>query len=241
MELLPLELDYAAYSIMGKNHKRNEDRYRLLGNKAPHVKKMERGELFAVFDGMGTAPKGAEAAQLMCDTLISVYEEQKEKPSLQKFRDLLFDANMTINNWGCIEGTKRELGACAGTIVWIQEETMSIFHAGDTFGILIQNDTDVDTSYQLLTTEHAIGDGLTNYFGIGEPILIEIRSVTIDDGDIVVLMSDGVIKALDLPTIAARTREWVGHSLEHAVTSLCTLAKSLGSADDITAVMIEVV
>ena len=241
MELSPLELDYAAYTIKGIKHRFNEDRYRLLGNKAPKVKKMNRGELFAVFDGVGSAPKGADAAQFMCDALISVYDEQREKPSLEDFRNLLYQANISVNDWGNIKGTERELGACAGTIAWIQDGIMTIFHAGDTFGILIRNDAVLNNSYQLLTTEHAIGDGLINYFGIGAPILIEIQSVSIDDGDIVVLMSDGVIKALDLSTIAAYTRKWIGHSLEHAVTSLCTLARSLGSGDDITAVMIEVV
>lgn len=241
MELFPLELDYAAYSIKGKNYRFNEDRYRLLGNKAPLVKKMNRGELFAVFDGMGSAPKGGDAAQFMCDALISVYDEQREKPSQKDFRNLLDKANIAVNKWGNIEGTERELGACAGTIAWIQDETLTVFHAGDTFGLVIQNDVDKDTAYELLTTENAMGDTLTNYFGMGESLAIEIRSTTINDGDIVLLMSDGVIKALDLPTIAARTREWIGLSLEHAVKSLCILAKNLGSADDITAVMIEVV
>ena len=90
-------------------------------------------------------------------------------------------------------------------------------------------------------TEHARGDGLTNYFGIGESIDIEIRTASLEDGDIVLLFSDGIIKAMSLQTIAAKTREWIGHSVDYAVKSLSTLAKSLGSSDDITAVMIEVV
>ncbi|MBF0231788.1 MAG: protein serine/threonine phosphatase 2C family protein [Desulfamplus sp.] len=241
MESPTLELDYAGYSIKGINHRRNEDRYRMLGNKSPQIKRMNRGELFAVFDGMGSAPKGAEAAQLMCDSLMSIYDEQKEKPSLQDIRNLLFQGNMSINGWGTIEGTQREIGACAGSIIWIQEDTMTIFHAGDTFGVLLLNDADSDNEYQLLTTEHAFGDGLTNYFGIGESIDIEIRTTRLEDGDIVLLLTDGIIKAMALQTVAAKTREWIGKSPEYAVRSLCTLAKNLGSSDDITAVMIEIV
>ncbi|MBF0399017.1 MAG: protein serine/threonine phosphatase 2C family protein [Desulfobacterales bacterium] len=236
-----LELNYAAYSIKGINHRRNEDRYRMLGNKSPQIKKMNRGELFAVFDGMSSAPKGPEAAQFMCDSLLKIYDKQKEKPSLQDVRNFLFEANMSINGWGSIEKTQKEMGACAGTIVWIQGETMTIFHAGDTFGVLIRNDADSDTEYQLLNTEHAMGDTLNNYFGIGASIDIEIRSVTIDDGDIVILFSDGIIKAMSLQTIAAKTREWIGNSSEYAVKKLCSLAQSLGSNDDITAVLIECV
>ena len=168
------------------------------------------------------------------------FYERKTKPSLKDFRDLLFQGNMDINAWGCIEGSEREMGACAGTIVWFQEETITVFHAGDTIGLLIKNDADDMSAYERLTSEHAMGDILSNYFGIGKTFVIESRKVPLEDGDIVLLMSDGVIKALDLPTIAARTREWIGLSLEHVVSSLCTLAKSRGSADDITAVMIEV-
>ena len=37
MDELSLTLDYAAYSIKSKNHRFNEDRYRMLGNKAPKI------------------------------------------------------------------------------------------------------------------------------------------------------------------------------------------------------------
>ena len=154
MDDLSLTLAYAGYSIKGKHHRFNEDRICMLGNKAPKIRQMNYGEMFAVFDGMGSAPKGTDAAQHMCDVLMAVYDG-KAKPSLKDFHDLLFQGNMDINAWGCNEGTKIEMGACAGTIVWFQEETMTVFHAGDTIGLLIKNDSDDMSAYGLLTTEHA--------------------------------------------------------------------------------------
>jgi hypothetical protein len=48
--------------MKGTKHKFYEDRFRLLCLPVPLVSEQDRGEIFAVFDGIGSAPKGMAAA-----------------------------------------------------------------------------------------------------------------------------------------------------------------------------------
>ena len=236
-----MEIDYAGFSIKGKSHKYNEDRYRMLGEKAPLIRQADRGQVFAVFDGMGSAPKGREAAQFMCDSLISFFKDMLIEAEPKSFIELLNNANLEINNWGCIEGTKKEIGACAGSVVWIKNKDLFVFHVGDTLGLLIKADYENDDEYELLTTDQAIGDDLLAFWGMGETLHIEAWKLNIAECDILVLISDGVFKAVDLKTIAQNVRKWILNSPEFAAKSLCELAEVRGSTDDITSVIVEII
>ena len=71
-----MELEYGVHSIKGKKSRPNEDRYRLLGSHVPLVAKAKQGQIFAVFDGIGGAPMGRDAAQSMCDSLVDFFTRQ---------------------------------------------------------------------------------------------------------------------------------------------------------------------
>lgn len=236
-----MEIDYGAFSIKGKSHKYNEDRYRMLGNQAPLIRDANKGQVFAVFDGMGSAPKGGEAAQFMCDSLISFYKDSSIKARLDSFIDLLNKANIEINNWGCIEGTKNEIGACAGTVLWINNKEFFVFHAGDTICLLIQADSENDEDYKLLTTDQSIDNSLTAFWGMGTTLNIETWQFKIEEGDVLIIISDGVIKTVDLKTIAKTVRKLIVNSPEVVAKSICELADTRGSTDDITAVVVDIV
>ena len=113
----------------GTSHRFYEDRYRLLSREVPLVGRQDRGEIFAVFDGIGGAPKGRDAAQEMSDWLIKFYQEPGRYPaSVQGLLQLLIDANMSIYEWGMIPGTDRTLGGCAGTVAWIHQQNSVHWH-----------------------------------------------------------------------------------------------------------------
>lgn len=236
-----MELDYSAFSTKGKSHKFNEDRYRLLGGKIPLVEKSGRGEVYAVFDGMGSAQRGAEAAQYMCDRLFDVYQDETFSATPEVFGALLQNANKTINEWGCMQSASRPLGACSGTVAWFYDGSLLTFHAGDTFALLLHGDCDDASEYEILTTEHAIGHGLLRYFGMGQFLKIEVRRHEINDGDILLLISDGVMKSVGFKLMAEKVRFWIRHSPQFAAQELCRLSEHYGSTDDITVVLVEVV
>ena len=64
----------------GTKHTLYEDRYRMLPREIPLVAQRERGEIYAVFDGIGSAPQGRTAAQFMADKLLDFYRKTDEYP-----------------------------------------------------------------------------------------------------------------------------------------------------------------
>lgn len=105
----------AAVAWQKGRHSIYEDRYRLLCRPIPLVEQAGRGEIYAVCDGVGSAPKGMAAAQAVCDVLFRFYENAKALlATSEAILGLLNQANDEILAWGMIQDAVRLLGACAG-------------------------------------------------------------------------------------------------------------------------------
>jgi len=219
----------------GPQHKFYEDRYRLLCRPIPLVEKARRGEIYAVCDGVGSAPRGRDAAQEVCDVLVRFYEKSQDLlPTSEVISSLLKQANTEIFSWGIIDGTDRAQGACAATVVWINDNLVAtVFHVGDTRALLIRNGT-----AQALTSPHNDPAGhLVNYFGLSS-LEIETKIIQLELGDRILLLSDGISKSLYNQTIASVVES---HSRRPAsLEALLRSARSAGSSDDATAVLIDI-
>jgi len=221
----------------GKSH--YEDRYRLLTKDIPLVGRSGRGELFAVLDGMGSAPLGMASAQLVCDELLNLYREPWRFHSDEAgLLQLLDGANIVINNWGFVAGSDRPLGGTVGTIAWIRDIQLTVFHVGDTTGMLLRQ----DQPPKLLTSQHEIDGGITRYFGMGRTLEIEVKSEQLEYGDLILLISDGVTKAFSTTEAADLIMEVYDRTGDAgaAAQELVISARSRKSSDDITAMVIEI-
>lgn len=219
----------------GARHKAYDDRYRILCRSIPVVDHAARGEIIAICDGVGSAPRGASAAQVVCDSLLPFFTERASlRATADTIQQLLERANTEISGWGMITDTDRPLGACAGTIVWIDTKLRAhIFHAGDTSALLIRN----GDSFPLTSVHHATDGSLANYFGLPSPE-IEHRTFQMQLGDRLLLMTDGISKVL-------KNRE-VTRIVEEQATRLSSLNELLlkcrvaGSGDDATALLLDI-
>jgi PPM family protein phosphatase len=221
------------------NLKPYEDRYRLLSKDIPLVARSGRGELFAVLDGIGSVPLGMRAAQAMSDCLVRFFKEPEEfAPNSKELARLLYETNMVVNAWGCMKGTDRPLGGCAGTVARINDDLLTIFHAGDTVGILIRQ----DQPPRVLTSVHEYDNGISRYFGMGRKLEIEVKSERLEEGDLILLFSDGVSKAYSTTEAANLVLEIFDKTGDSgtAAQELVIRSRSKRSADDITAMVIEV-
>ena len=218
----------------GTTHRLYEDRYRLLSREIPLVGKQKRGEVFAVFDGIGGAPKGREAAQQMSDCLIRFYEDPSTfSPSPEGFHRLLMEANLAIYDWGMMPGTDRPLGGCAGTVAWLWGQTLNVFHAGDTMAILIRGG-----EAKQLTKLHEAGKVMFRYFGFGPDLQIDLTQHHLEESDRILLVSDGVTKVYH-PIEAAMVVE-EHNDISKGAAELARRSRARGSKDDITVLLIEV-
>lgn len=216
-----------------------EDRYRLLSRDIPLVGNARRGEIFAVLDGIGGAEMGMAAAQAVADCLIDFYRQpEKIAANSQGLAALLMTCNMTINSWGVIPGTDRPLGGAAGTIAWLHDQRLTLFHAGDTAGILIR----VDQPPRTLTSLHEFDGGIFRYFGLGERLQIEVLSERVEEGDLILLVSDGVTKVFSTTEAAKLVLDIHDQcgDLGRAAQELVVRSRSKGATDDITALVVEI-
>lgn len=211
-------------------HHRYEDRYRMLPASIPLVAEAARGELYGVFDGVGSAPKGMAAAQFMADCLISFIRQPVE------LHDLLTAANATIHEWGFIEGTTRPIGACVGTVAHVDAGEVSLFHCGDTCAFLLGE----QGSTQLLTSTHENDGAIFNYFGLGKGMRLENVRATLSDDDFLLMVTDGVTKAFRQVEIADWMHKQIARTGDpvDSLRELVELARRRGSSDDITALLI---
>jgi protein phosphatase len=216
-----------------------EDRYRLLTKDISIVGKSGRGELFAVLDGIGGAPRGMQAAQAVADCLLDFYRKPENiSADSLGLNELLLQSNQAINDWGCMEGTDRPLGGAAGTIAWIHDQHLTLFHAGDTAGILLRE----NHPPRLLTGLHEFDGGITRYFGLGRRLELEVKTLPLVDGDLILLVSDGVTKVFSTTEAANLVQEIYDKTgdIGMAAEELVIRSRSKKSVDDITAMVIEI-
>ena len=113
-----METTSAVATIKSMDHHLYEDRYRILGGDVPLVRKAGRGQIFAVMDGVGGAPRGMEAAQHIADVLTGFFTDPSVPPSAAGIETLVRRASDTIHTWGLMEGGDRPMGAAACTAAW---------------------------------------------------------------------------------------------------------------------------
>jgi PPM family protein phosphatase len=227
--------DCAVAYLKGTKHKIYEDSFRMLPREIPLVGQCRRGEIFAVFDGIGSAPEGRHAAQHMADRLISFFRHPVLYPaSRQGVEALLLEANREIADWGFMPETDRPLGGCAGTVAWVLEEVLHIFHAGDTIGIHIRDGKAIE-----ITQAHQTADGaIFRYFGLGSLLQLYYNEIKLEESDRILLISDGISKVKHPIEAAAMLNDY--SDIAKAVNSLAIAAQAAGSNDDITALLVEV-
>ena len=220
-------------SEQGKKSRPCEDRYRVLDARVPIVRQAQRGFLYAVMDGVGSAPKALRAAQHIADRLLAFYADPAIPATAQALHDLLMTINREIRDWGVMDGTDRPLGAAAATVAWFTpRHNLVLFQSGDT--VAYRSD---GTTLRRLTREHSDGRALTSYLGMGERCRIDVDSVRLDEGDILCLVSDGVTKTMPDDQIEAVLR--AATTPEVAARELVSRARGRGSRDDITAIVVE--
>ncbi len=215
----------------GASHHRYEDRYRLLTDGVPLVAEAGRGELVAVFDGMGGLRLGMHSAQAMADGLLRFYREpDRYPPSAAGVRAVLEAADAALRAEASAQG--REVG-CAGTVAWLREDGgLVLCHAGDTLGLLVDGD-----GYRVLTPTQPVEGPEANFFGTRRGVRVWVVEVAATCGDLVVLVSDGVTATLPPARIAALARE--APLPREAAERIARAALDRGTQDDVTALVFD--
>jgi PPM family protein phosphatase len=206
--------------------------------------------LFAAIDGMGGQEAGAEAAALARESLLS------ERDLLRAF----LNANERIHRSSKKQNQSRGMG-CVASAVRITGDKARVAHVGDTRVYLAH-----EAGCEQLTRDHTVAAHAQEQLGIpdkgakqiggqnqvtrdlgGQPRTgddwIDNFEITVEEGDLLVLCSDGVHGAVDSGSLFARLRDArrQGTAPDVLAEDLVELALANGTRDNATAVVVRCV
>lgn len=217
----------AAASRPGPHHLRNEDAW------CAYVPEEGEGAdrpcgLFAVCDGVSTAGRGRLAAELACERL-SQFGEPEVPRTLNALVQLVSEIDWELRGAG-------DGAYCTLATVWVHGDIAHVVTVGDSPVFRVRKGR-----LKQAGTERTgvIRKGLRAYLGMGPAVLgvLEHDRWTLEPGDVLLLMSDGILDALDEDDLMAaweRTRDPV-----RCVEEILQEVARVGVDDDATLVLVE--
>lgn len=234
-----MQLTTAAQTDIGLVRHENEDRY---------VCADDLG-LYAVADGIGGLPAGAEAAQTAVDALKKSVRDAGSSADLVR---AFASAQTAVLNLGDKLAADSGLGTtlCA---TLIRDGRLLIANVGDSRAYLFREGkllllTHDDTVENDVIRRRGLGErvemqeryrnALTRCLGQPMPLHVEVTEHPIQAGDIILVCSDGISRSLPDSAIARHLAEASSPVL--ALGALVTSSLSLGGHDNATGVIVRV-
>ncbi len=218
-----LSLRAAAASRPSPHHVECEDAWHIYAHDP------DRGDgLFIVCDGVSTAGEGLAAARLACNRV-----GQFEEPGAVRQPETLAQLVSEID-WE-LRGTGRH-ARCTLAMVWVDGTSAHVFTVGDSPVVRLRAGNTQHADIEKKGTERR----LSSFLGMG-PGVSEVLATSVWDlapGDVLLLMSDGVVDALgedDLAALWAATTE-----AEACAQAVIQEVARIGVDDDATVVVVEV-
>lgn len=215
-------------------------------------------ELFLVADGMGGHDSGEVASKLAVETLASVAEERvsvNPKPGVEALENILYEAFQEANNTikGNAEARGNDMGTTLVACMLVDDKVALCANVGDSRGYLVRNGQlhQITRDHSLvarmveqnrITAEEARNHPHSNILlrtvGTERNVDIDIFRVDLEEGDRILLCSDGLWGEVDDPEIEAI----VAQDLDNRAVSreLVRAAHMGGGKDNITVVLVNV-
>lgn len=231
----------AGLSDVGCVRSNNEDSFGVFEAETPR-----KGCLMVLADGMGGAAAGEVASRLAVDTVVGHYlADRKRHRAQESMRTAIQRANRSVHERSLSQSGTSGMGTTC-TAAGLSGNSLVVGHVGDSRAYLVRPD-----SIEQLTVDHtlaaelsAIGKGaatvpesahhvLTRCLGSQPDVQVDVtgRVVRLDDGDAVVLCSDGLPAVVEDEEIC----QIVGSKPpREACRGLVELARSRGGPDNVT-------
>lgn len=222
---------------LGKMRRRNEDAF--LDDPEHH--------LYAVADGLGGLSAGDRASQLAISLLKAHHQEALKKGEPLEFERVFSDAHKAIQKLGSEADPVRGAGTTL-TAVLVDEETLSIAHAGDSAAYLFSSE-----GWKKLTTDHTEAEDfrkmrpgervppifehtLTRCLGQPGTIQADLIRHHFQPGDCLLLCTDGVTREITPKEISTWVTE--ARNPKDLIDKILTLANRRGGVDNATAIAV---
>ena len=234
-----MKLAIGAKTDVGRVREGNEDSYFI------------DSPMFAVADGMGGHLAG-DVASATAVEVIRAGSDSSGSATPEVLAEMVRDANRAIWEKAGSDANLRGMGTTC-TLVFVDDGTAQIAHVGDSRAYLFRDD-----SLKQITEDHTLVGRLvregklrpeeaahhpqrsiiTRALGVDEEVEVDLSSVELQEGDRLMLCSDGLSSMIDASAIedVLRTED----DPQGAADKLVELANEAGGEDNITVVVIDI-
>jgi serine/threonine protein phosphatase PrpC len=192
------------------------------------------GTLFVVADGVGGLAHGAEVAEIAVQRLIEVYYQAPLDNPIEMLRASIAQINNEIYR------QYHTKSATTLVAMLIHQEEAIVAHVGDSRAYHGRQH-----QLRLITQDHAAemvdADGkakrkLTRALGYRAQVDATITKHSIQNDDYFLLVTDGVSRYFDTPSLQSLLRETARESVEQIITS----SNEAGGYDNVSAIVVQV-
>ncbi len=251
---------YLDFSIRGCHRKENQDRFTARTNENDPARSADRGELFAVADGLGGHRAGGEAARETIDRLFQLFYDPGTKkddvPLEQALGNLFHEINKGMEQKGNNDPSCKGWG-CTLSALAMLDRTCFFAHTGDTRIYRLRNGKsdllteDQNVAFQMYKfkqidyNEYLEGSGhgkLLSYVGLGHGISVQTGTGDVMEGDVFVICSDGLnqfVQIRDMERLAGELKDFSGDRLARLYDIFASeLIRPEEAKDDVTFILI---
>ena len=210
---------------------------------------LPNGAWAVVCDGMGGVQGGnvasALAVDLISSQIASSYRPGMGGNSIRNMLEVAFDAaNMSIFETSCDIDGLRGMGTTA-TVVVVEGDTAYIAHAGDSRAYLISKDAISQVTRDHSIVQEMVEAGeltqsqarthpnkhmITRALGVVHEVEMDYCEVSVQDGDVLILCTDGLSNYLEADAILQAERKGLADLCDRLVRE----ANNRGGSDNIT-------
>jgi len=236
-----LNVCFGGYSTAGKKPE-NQDAFAALVPKASEI--TSKGIVATIADGLSSASRAADAAQISVTQFINDYYATPDTWSTQKSASKVLTS---LNHWLSSQ-TDAESGDASQwlttfTSLIVKSSTGYVFHVGDTrLSVLRQN------QIEIITRDHnrRSGNGsnhvvLTRALGADPRLKVDVHQIDVKAGDIYLLTCDGVHDFLSNAAIQSKLQNLpkkpTNKDLEAISKHIVDFALEMGSNDNVSCLL----
>lgn len=200
-----------------------------------------KGAAFAVADGISSSPVGGDAAQIAVNSFLTDYYATPDTWTVERAAQRVIAAT---NAW--LYAATRRAGeedqdrgyVCTFSAVVLKARTAHLFHIGDSRVFRLAGE-----SLEPLTEDHRIllsgRDYLGRAMGMAADLALDYRPLSLREGDVLALSTDGVHEHLPAGVIARLIAEGAA-DLDLAARRIVEAAHESGSHDNLTIQIIRI-
>lgn len=230
-------ISWGARSDVGLVRGHNEDSF------------LVRDPLFVVSDGMGGHAAGEVASSIAVETI------GERAPGTAD--DVLLGAAMEAANASVMQAAEEGIGkpgmGCTATAVLIEKNRMAVAHVGDSRAYVLRHGTLVRVTHDHSYVEELVDSGqitadearshpsrsiITRALGSDPDMYADHFSLEVNDGDRIILCSDGLSGMIDDSEIESLAVS--SATPQQAADNLVAAALTAGGSDNVTVVVVDV-